>query len=98
MSARARQYIHMVVEFFTAHTNKPDYQIWVKIKRVLKYLKGMRKLKLALIICYFSVVKWWVDTSYAVQEYCRGHMGGMVSLGKVAGPISSAKQNINGKI
>ena len=44
-----------------------------------------------------SVVKWWVDDSYAVHGDCRGHTGAMISLGKVAVFIFYTKQKLNGK-
>ena len=45
-----------------------------------------------------SVVKWWVDTSYVVYEYCWGHMGSRMYLGKGAVSRFSTKRKINGNI
>ena len=77
---------------------KSDKNDWVKLKRVLKYLKGERKLNLSLIIGDTSVVKLWVDGFYAVYKDCQGHTGSMMSLVKVAVSRFSTKQKINGKI
>ena len=42
ISDRYRQYIQMVVEFLTACLKKPDKDDRVKLKSMLKYLKGKR--------------------------------------------------------
>ena len=68
MSYRARQDIQTVVGFLTMNVNKSEDYYWVKLKRVLKYFNGMRELKLTLSVDDMSVVKWWVDASYAVHE------------------------------
>ena len=70
---------------------------WDKLKRVLKYLTEARELKLTLIVGDMSVVKWLVGALYAVNEYCKGHKGDMISLGKVAVSSFSTKQKINVK-
>ena len=44
-----------------------------------------------------SVMKWLVGALYAVHEYCKGHNGDMISLGKVAVSSFSTKQKINVK-
>ena len=70
MSARARRYIHIEVVFITTHVKKPDEYYWVKIKSVLKYIKGTRNLNINFIIDDMSMVKLWVFTSYTIQEDC----------------------------
>ena len=82
MSARALRYIYMAVLFVTTRVNKLEKEDWGKLKRVLKFLRGTRKLKLALSVGDISVVKWWVDPSCAVHGYNQGHTGARTSLGK----------------
>ena len=67
VSARAHRYIQTAVAFISDGVNKPDEDDWGEMKRVLKYLKVMRKLKLASSVGYMSVVKWWVYALYAVH-------------------------------
>ena len=62
---------------------------------MLKYLKGTRELKTTLSVGDMSVVKWWVDNSYAVREDYQGQTGAMISLGKVAVSRFFIKQKIN---
>jgi hypothetical protein len=47
-SNRARQDIQTAVSFLTTRAQAPDEDDWGKLKRVLKYLKGTRYLKLIL--------------------------------------------------
>ena len=63
--------IQTLSEFITTSAKKPDGYDGVKLKNVLKYIKLMRKMKLTLSVGDMSVVKWWVDASYAVLINCR---------------------------
>ena len=64
---------------------------------MLQYLKGTRGLKLILTAEDMSVVKWWIDASYAQHWDSKGHTGGMMSLGKGAVTSKSNKQKIQGR-
>ena len=57
MSARSLQDIQTAVSFLATRVKKPDKDDWGKLKRVLKYLKKTRELKLALSVDDISVVK-----------------------------------------
>jgi hypothetical protein len=46
MATRARQDIQTAVAFLTTRVTNPDVDDWGKLKQVLKYLNGMRYLKL----------------------------------------------------
>ena len=98
MSSWARRYIQTTLTFLTTLVKKSDKNDWVKLKRVLKYLKGERKLNLSLIIGDTSVVKLWVDGFYAVYKDCQGHTGSMMSLVKIVMSILSTNPKINWKI
>jgi hypothetical protein len=97
LSSRARRDIQTAVAFLCTRVKRPDEDDWGKLKRVLKYLKGTRGLKLTLSVDNLSIIQWWVDASYVVHEDCRGHTGAMMSLGKGAVTSFSTKQKINGK-
>ena len=45
----------------------------------------------------FSIVKWFVDASYAIHDDCKGHTGTMLKLGSGAMTSLSRKHKINGK-
>ena len=86
-----------MVALLATHVKKPDEYEWVKLKRLLKYLKGESKLKITLSVGDMPVVNWWYGASYTVYKYCLRHMGGMLSLVKVSVSSLSTKQKINGK-
>jgi hypothetical protein len=44
-----------------------------------------------------GILKWWVDTLFAVHPNMRGHSGGGFSLGRGFPTVSSTKQKLNTK-
>ena len=97
LSARSRRDIQVTVAFLTTRVKKPDTDDWGKLRRVLKYLKGTKHMKLVLCIDDLSKIMWWVDASDRTHEDCKGHTGAMMSLGGGAVISSSQKQKINTK-
>ena len=57
LSARARRDIQVAVAFLTTRVKKPDTDDWGKLRRVLKYLKGTKYMKLLLSIYDLSKMK-----------------------------------------
>ena len=45
------------------------------------YGMGTLYMKLTLVIDSTSVIRWWVDMSHMTHMDCKGHTGGMMSLG-----------------
>jgi len=72
-------------------------QDWTKLRRVLEYLYGTLDWCLTLGADDLSIMKTWVDASYAVHEDMRSHTGGVVSFGKGALMSKSSKQKLNVK-
>jgi hypothetical protein len=95
MCSRARRDIQMAVAFLTARVKEPDENYWGKLKRVLKYLNGTKYLKLKLSVENFGVLKWYVDGSHNVPADCKGHGGGMFTMGKKATMSYSRKVKLN---
>ena len=56
------------VEIIVTSVNKPYGDYWGKIKRLLQCVKVTQGLKLTLSFDNISIIKWWVETSYAVHE------------------------------
>eukprot|EP00956_Cyclotella_meneghiniana_P028301 scaffold65295_cov71-Cyclotella_meneghiniana.AAC.14 len=95
VSTRVRRDVQTIVAFLTTRTKKPDEDDWGKLRRLLRYLKATKHMKLTLTVDKLGVIRWWVDASYNVHDDCRGQTGAMMSLGRGA-PISfSRKQKIN---
>ena len=68
-----------------------------KLRRVLKYLKGTKYMKLTLTIDNLLMIRWWVDALDRTHHDCKGHTGSMMSLGGGAVVSSSTKHKINTK-
>ena len=94
MSSRVRRDIQTAVVFLTTRVKAPDEDDWGKLKRVLKYLKGTRGLVLTLSVDDMSIIKWWINASYATHDDCKGHRGAIMSLGKGAVTSASNKHKI----
>jgi hypothetical protein len=73
----------------------PDEDDWGKVKRTLCYIRSTIYMPLILRADGLKIVKWWVDTSFAIHKDYRGHTGATMSLerGSVIG--ISKKQKIN---
>jgi hypothetical protein len=63
VSTRVRRDIQTVVAFLTTRVKRPDEDDWGKLKRLLRYLKGTKHLKLTLSVDTLSRIRWWVDAS-----------------------------------
>jgi len=95
MATRARRDIQMPVAFLTMRVKSPDEDNWEKLKRVLKYLNGIKYLKLRLTVDNVAVLMWYVDTSHNVHWDCKGHGGAVFSLGRGATSSYSRKLKMN---
>jgi hypothetical protein len=68
---RACQDIQMALSFLTMRAQAPDEDDWGKLKRVLKYLKGTRCLKLILSTDAMNfTIHWYIDGSHQIHEDC----------------------------
>jgi hypothetical protein len=92
-SARARKDIHPAVAFLTTRVRNPDKDDWLKLKRLLKYIRCTIHLPLILKAESLNVIKWWVDASFTTHDNCRGYTGVMMSLGKGSVIGMSKKQH-----
>ncbi len=73
-----------------------DEDDWGKLKKVLKYLKGTRYLKLILSTNVMNfAIHWYIDGSHQVHEDCQGQTGSLVAFGAGAVASSSNKQKCN---
>ena len=94
---RARPDIQTVVAFLTTRVSKSNDDDWKKLKRCLQYLHGTIDLKLTLSAENMTIIKWWVDASYAVHNDMKSHTGAALSLGRGIIYGKSAKQKLNTK-
>ena len=66
-----------------------------KLLRMMKYLNGTKKLVLTLSADSLSIVKWYVDASFAVHPDFKSHTGAVMTMGKGAIQSLSRKQKLN---
>jgi len=92
---RARPDIQTSVSFLTKRVQKPDEDDWNKLKRVLRYLKGTKHMKLSLRVDNLNTICWWVDAAYGVHMDLKGHTGMMMTLGQGALMSFSRGQKLN---
>lgn len=68
---------------------------WEKLLHLLKYCNGTRKDKLILSADDLHVIKWFVDSSFAVHADFKSHTGGTMSYGTGSPLTTSRKQKLN---
>ncbi len=95
MAMRVRQDIQTAVAFLTMRVKNPDKDDWGNLKRVLKYLNGMKFLKLKLSKESLGMLKWYVDGSHNVHWDCKGHDRAVFKLRKGATTSYLRKVNVN---
>ena len=92
---RARPDIQLTIASMTTRVLTPNESDWLKVKRLLQYLKGTMKKVLTLSIDNLRVIKWYVDVSFAVHPDFKSHTGATMVMGS-GGIISmSRKQKLN---
>jgi hypothetical protein len=80
-TARARKDIQHTVAFLTTRVKSSDEDDWMKLKRLLKYIRGTIYMPLILKADSLNIVKWWADASYATRGDYKGHTGATMSMG-----------------
>jgi hypothetical protein len=68
---RSRKDIQTTVVFLATLAREPDEDEWVKMKRLLMYMKSTINMPLILRDDSLNVIKWWVDVSFATHDDCR---------------------------
>jgi hypothetical protein len=92
---RARPDTCTAIAFLTTRVRSPAKDDWNKLVHLMRYIRGTRTMPLILSANGSGILKWWVDTSFAVHPNMRGHSGGGLSLGRGFTIVSSTKQNLN---
>jgi hypothetical protein len=69
---RARPDIHTTIAALCTRVKSPNQDDWKKLNRLLKYLNGTREDKLILSADDPHVIKWYVDSAFAVHPDFNG--------------------------
>ncbi len=78
VTMRCRRDIQTAVAFLTTRVKDPNEDDWIKLRRVLKYLHGTVYLSLTLDASEMTLIRWWVDASFAVHPDYRSHTGAVL--------------------
>jgi hypothetical protein len=92
---RARPDIHTATTLLCTRVRAPNQDDWKKLIRLLEYLNGSREDVLTLGVDDVSVLKWYVDASFAVHPDFKSHTGACVTYGTGAPINMSRKQKLN---
>jgi hypothetical protein len=92
---RARPDIHVAVTLLCTRVKSPNESDWKKLFRPLRYVNGTRDDVLTLAADDMQVVKWYVDTSFAVHPDFKSHTGATMTFGKGSPITMSRKQKLN---
>jgi hypothetical protein len=91
----ARPNIQQAILVLCTRVRDPNQADWEKLMRVMKYLNGTKEENLTLSADDLRVIKWYVDTSFAVHPDFKSHTGAMMMLGKGAMQSITRKQKMN---
>jgi len=92
---RARPDIQPTIAVLCTRVLQPNESDWRKLLRLMKYLNGTKSMVLTLGADNLSVVKWYVDSSFAVHPDFKSHTGATMTLGRGAIQSMSRKQKLN---
>jgi hypothetical protein len=94
-SAQSRKDIQPAVAFLTTRVRTPDEDDWLKLKRLLMYIRSTIYMPPILRAYSLNVIKWWVDAYFFTHDNCRGHIRVKMSLGRGSVIGMSQKQKNN---
>lgn len=94
---RGRQDIQTGIVSLATRVKEPTEQDWIKLKRILSFLKTTQNTVTALEADDSQSVYWWVDAAFAVHNDFKSHTGAYMSLGKGAIISVSTKQKVNSR-
>jgi hypothetical protein len=97
VAMRARPDIQVPVSYLTSRVTKADEDDWKKLKRMLQYIHSTINMKMTLSVDDLSIIKTWVDASYATHADMKSHTGANITLGKGTIYARSLKQKLNTK-
>jgi hypothetical protein len=87
--------IQEAVALLCTRVKSPNEDDWRKLIHLLEYINATRADVLTLSVDDLSVVKWYVDASFAVHPDFKSHTGAVMTYGGGAVMAMSRKQKLN---
>jgi hypothetical protein len=94
---RGRPDVQTPIAFLCTRVSQPVVDDLKKLKRVVCYLRGTKRMALTLEANNLQMIKWWADASFGVHRDMRSHTGGTMSLGKGSIYSTWVRQKLNTK-
>jgi hypothetical protein len=92
---RARPDIAPVIAFLTTRVQHPTREDWMKLVKMMWYLRGTVNDVLTLRADGTKTIKWYTEASFAVHTDFRSHTGAVMTMGAGAVTSISRKQGMN---
>ncbi len=87
--------LHTTIAVLCTRVKNPNQDDWNKLIQLMKYCNGTHKDKLILSADNLHVIKWYVDSAFAVHPDFKSHTGAVMSYGGGAVQSISRKQKLN---
>ena len=97
VTKRARPDIQPAVAGLCTRVQEPNEKDWNKLMRMMKYLNRTKNMVRIISADNLTVLKWFVDASFAVHSDFKSHTGGVMIMGKGSVITMSQKQKLNTK-
>jgi hypothetical protein len=97
VAKRSRPDIQVPVAFLCTRVREPTEEDWLKLTRMMKFLKDTKDDCLILGADSLNIVKWYADASFAVHPDMKSHTGFNMTLGQGSIISSSRKQKMNSR-
>ena len=92
---RGRPGIGTPILVLSTCVRKPNTNDWDKLVRMMQYIKRTKDEILTLWADSLHVIKWYVDSSFAVHPDFKSHSGAVMTMGEGAIQSASSKQKLN---
>ena len=95
LAKRGRPDIQATIALLCTRVQAPNEADWNKLICLMKYLNGTKDKCLRIKADSISIIKWYVDASFAVHPDFKSQSGAVMTMGKGAVQSISRKQKLN---
>ena len=98
VSKSLRTDIQITVSFMMTRLRDPDEDDWNNLWHMIQFLHRTHEMALYLYIDDLYIINWWVDASYGVHYYLKGHTNSTIFIGMGCVTTILKKQKIRSEI